>query len=261
MLKKLNTALRLLVVGLLIYPFPIAIAQEVTVNEGFSDQDWDGYFTITRENGNSHNTVYTENSNYGTQGQFLSLCHQVHGSCTHEYTFEFDDDYDVYEVGFEVGAVNQAYSVTWHYSDDTTETENKSAQAYGNNGADMYDTFYKSFTDYNAVAENTDKFITKFVIDIHDWSSFDDMYFQYDDGLTQGIGAPTGLDTTQNLHSGAVGVTWTAPTGYTNTPERYAIAFSDDNFQNTNFAVATTQIVEIRLIHLVNSIYFLHLQI
>ena len=34
MLKKLNTALRLLVVGLLIYPFPIAIAQEVTVNEG-----------------------------------------------------------------------------------------------------------------------------------------------------------------------------------------------------------------------------------
>ena len=104
----------------------------------------------------------------------------------------------------------------------------------------MYDTFYKSFTDYNAVAENTDKFITKFVIDLHDWSTFDDMYFQYDDGLTQGIGAPTNLATTQNLHSGAVGVTWTAPTGYTNTPERYAVAFGDDNFQNTNFAVATT---------------------
>ena len=50
MLKKLNTALRLLVVGLLIYPFPIAFADEVTVNEGFSDQDWDDYFTITREN-------------------------------------------------------------------------------------------------------------------------------------------------------------------------------------------------------------------
>ena len=240
MLKKLNTALRLLVVGLLIYPFPIAIAQEVTVNEGFSDGDFDGFFTVTRENGNSHNTIYAENSNYGTQGNFLSICHQVHSGCNHEYTFEFDEDYDVYEVGFEVGAVNAAYSVTWHYSDNTTETENKSAQSYGNNGADMYDTFYKSFTDYNAVEENTDKFITKFVIDLHDWSSFDDMYFQYDDGLTQGIGAPTGLDTTQNLHSGAVGVTWTAPTGYTNTPERYAIAFSDDNFQNTNFAVATS---------------------
>ena len=76
----------------------------------------------------------------------------------------------------------------------------------------MYDTFYKSFTDYNAVAENTDKFITKFVIDLHDWSTFDDMYFQYDDGLTQGIGAPTNLATTQNLHSGAVGcLLYTSP--------------------------------------------------
>ena len=175
MLRKFNTLVRLLIVGLLIYPFPVALATEVTVNEGFSDQDWDGYFTITRENGNSHNTVWTESSNYGTQGQFLSICHQVHGSCNHEYTFEFSSDIDVYEVGFEVGAVNQAYSVTFHYSDNTTETENKSAQAYGNNGADMYDTFYKSFTDYNAVEGNTDKFITKFVVDIHDWSSFDDM--------------------------------------------------------------------------------------
>ena len=240
MLKKLNTLLRLLVVGLLIYPFPIAVAQEVTVNEGFDDTDWGDYFTVKRENGNSHNTLHTENNNYGTQGQWLSLCHQIGGSCTHEYTFEFSTDYDVYEVGFEVGAVNEAYSVTWYYSDDTTETENKSAQSFGNNGADMYDTFYKSFTDYNAVAENTDKFITKFVIDLHDWSTFDDMYFQYDDGLTQGIGAPTGLDTTQNLHSGAVGVTWTAPTGYTNTPERYAVAFSNDNFETTNYAVATS---------------------
>ena len=104
LLKKLNTALRLIIVGLLIYPLPLAYATEVTVNEGFSDQDWDGYFTITRENGNSHNTVHTESSNYGTQGQFLSLCHQIGGGCTHEYTFEFDEDYDVYEVGFEVGA-------------------------------------------------------------------------------------------------------------------------------------------------------------
>ena len=152
MLNKLNTLLRCIIVGLLIYPFPIAIAQEVTVNEGFSDGDFDGFFTVTRENGDSHNTIYAENSNYGTQGNFLSICHQVHSGCNHEYTFEFDEDYDVYEVGFEVGAVNVAYSVTWHYSDNTTETENKTAQAYGTNGADMYDTFYKSFTDYNAVA-------------------------------------------------------------------------------------------------------------
>ena len=42
----------------------------------------------------------------------------------------------------------------------------------------MYDDIYKTFTDYNAVEENTDKFITKFVLDIHDWSLLDTLYFQ-----------------------------------------------------------------------------------
>jgi hypothetical protein len=108
------------------------------------------------------------------------------------------------------------------------------------NYAEMHDDFYKSFTDYNANESNTDKFITKFEVTVSDPSLVDTLYWQYDDGLTQGIGAPTNLATTQNLHSGAVGVTWTAPTGYTNTPERYAVAFSNDNFQTTNYAVATS---------------------
>ena len=248
-INKLNTFLRLLVVGLLVWPFPIAIADEVTVNEGFSDQDWGGYFTITRENGNSHNTVYTENSNYGTQGQFLSLCHQVHSNCSHEYTFEFSSDIDVYEVGFEIGAVNQAYSVTFHYSDNTTETENKSAQAYGNNGADMYDTFYKSFTDNNADENNTDKFITKFVVDIHDWSSFDDMYFQYDDSVATGsfatttttsstttlptVGVPTNFTVTKN-DNGSITVDWDAPTTGNTTPDRYTVQYGDNGVLDQN---------------------------
>ena len=55
----------------------------------------------------------------------------------------------------------------------------------------MYDDFYKSFTDYNADENNTDKFITKFVLDIHDWSLFDTFYFQYDDSVATGSFATT----------------------------------------------------------------------
>ena len=114
----------------------------------------------------------------------------MNNGCTAEYTFEFSSDIDVYEVGFIVGAVNQAYSVTWYYSDDTTETENKSAQS-NSNLSTMYDDFYKSFTDNNADENNTDKFITKFVLDMHDWSLVDTLYFQYDDSTATGSFATT----------------------------------------------------------------------
>ena len=231
MLNKLNTLLRLLVVGLLIYPFPIAVAVEQTVNEDFSDSTYQDGLTIS--GGNSNAYIYcNEQNQYGTTGCSLAITSGT-------YVFEFSSDIDVYEIGFIVGAVNNSYTVKYYYSDGTDESINKSGQD-NSNFSTMYDSFYKSFTDYNNDENNTDKFITKFEVTLSDISALDTLYWQYDDGLTQGIGAPTNLATTQNLHSGAVGVTWTAPTGYTNTPERYAVAFSDDNFQNTNFAVATT---------------------
>ena len=101
MLNKLNTSLRLLVVGLLIYPLPIAIAQEVTVNEDFTDDTYQAGLTIS--GGNSNAFIYTgENDSYGTTGNSL-------GISTGTYLFEFTED--VYEVGFMIGAVNNAYSV------------------------------------------------------------------------------------------------------------------------------------------------------
>ena len=231
LLKKLNTALRLIVVSLLIYPFPIAIAQEVEVNEDFQDSTYQTGLTIT--DGNSASYIYTSEQNqYGTTGNSLYISSGT-------YTFEFSSDIDVYEIGFLVAAVNNSYTVKYYYSDNTDETLNMSGQS-NSNLPTMYDDFYKSFTDYNANEANTDKFITKFEVTVSDPSLVDTLYWQYDDGLTQGIGAPTNLATTQNLHSGSVGVTWTAPTGYTNTPERYAVAFSNDNFQTTNYAVATS---------------------
>jgi hypothetical protein len=230
--NAIQTALRLLIVGLLIYPFPIAVAVEQTVNEGFEDSTYETGLTIS--GGNSDAYIYcSEQGNYNTSGCSLAIASGT-------YVFEFSED--VYEVGFIVGAVNNSYDVKYYYSDGTDETIQKSGQsnAEGPPWPNMYDSFYKSFTDYNNDEANTDKFITKFEVTVSDISVLDTLYWQYDDGLTQGIGAPTNLATTQNLHSGAVGVTWTAPTGYTNTPERYAVAFSNDNFQTTNYAVATS---------------------
>ena len=188
----------MLVVGLLIYPFPIAVAQEVQVNEGFEDTTYEAGFTISATS-DPVQIYSSEQNQYGTTGSSLGVCHMNNG-CTAEYTFEFSSDIDVYEVGFIVGAVNEAYSVTWYYSDDTTETENKSAQS-NSNLSTMYDDFYKSFTDNNADENNTDKFITKFVLDMHDWSLVDTLYFQYDDSTATGSFATTTTTTVPEANS------------------------------------------------------------
>ena len=237
MLRKFNTLVRLLIVGLLIYPFPVAFAVEQTVNEGFEDSTYESGFTISATSDPVQ--IYSaEIDNYGTTGASLGVCHMNNG-CTAEYTFEFSSDIDVYYVSFIVGAANQAFSVTWHYSDDSTDVVNFAAQS-NSNLSTMYDTVTKTLVDYNADENNTDIYVTKFVLDINDWSLFDTLVFKYDDGLTTGIGDPTNLTTSANLHAGEIIVDWDAPTGYSNTPERYAVAFSDDNFVSTNFAVATT---------------------
>jgi len=228
-LRKFNTLVRLLIVGLLIYPMPIVMAVEQTVNEDFSDSTYQTGLTISG-GGTNPAYIYTfENDSYGTTGNSL-------GITSGTYTFEFTED--VYEVGFIVGAVNYAWSIKWYYADGTDETVNKNAQNSSNLNT-MYDTIYKSYTDYNAVEENTDKFITKFEVTLSDLSLLDTLYWQYDDGLTAGIGDPSNLTTSANLHSGEISIDWDSATGYQYDAERYAIAFSDDNFQSTNYAVAT----------------------
>jgi hypothetical protein len=102
----------------------------------------------------------------------------------------------------------------------------------------MYDSFYKSFTDYNNDEANTDKFITKFEVTISDVSVLDTLYWQYDDGITAGVGAPTNLTASANLHTGAITVDWDAPANtYQYSPERYAIGF--DKADPPMYAVAT----------------------
>ena len=229
--------------GLLIWPFPLAYASEVTVNEDFTDSTYQAGLTIS--GGSQAAFIYSsEQGRYGTTGNSL-------GITSGTYTFEFSSDIDVYEVGFVVGAVNYAWSIKWYYADGTDETVSKNAQSNSNLNT-MYETIYKSYTDYNAVDGNTDKFITKFEITLTDLSLLDTLYWQYDDAtstgsfattttttLVSGIGDPSNLTVSANLHSGEISIDWDAATGYQYDAERYAIAFSNDNFQSMNYAVAT----------------------
>ena len=236
MLKKLNTLLRLLVVGLLIYPFPIpsAMAVEVTETETFDGEGGTQVTDLGVPSGttaiDSDNVAIRNDQNCcGVSGQyfFSLLDNQTQQNAnTTGFTFTLPTDHDITEVGFRMAGVNSNYTIQYNYSDASSEQVSKNGQS----GA-SYEDITKAVTN---------KFITSFTVTVSDWSGIDTIYWKYDDGLTSGIGPPTNLATTQNLHSGAVGVTWTAPTGYTNTPERYAVAFSDDNFETTNFAVATT---------------------
>jgi len=146
------------------------VPNEVTINEAFEDSTYETGLTIS--GGNSSAYIYcNEQNQYGTTGCSLAIQSGT-------YVFEFSED--VYEIGFLVGAVNNSYSVKYYYSDNTDETINKSGQS-NSNLATMYDTFYKSFTDYNNDEANTDKYITKFEVTISDISVLDTLYWQYQD--------------------------------------------------------------------------------
>jgi len=164
--------LRLCLALFLLIPTPVfaeEVPNEVTVNEAFEDDTYETGLTIS--GGNTAASIYcNEQGRYGTTGCSLAL-----ESGT--YLFEFAED--VYEIGFLVGAVNNTYDVKYYYSDDTDETIQKAAQSWGEDGNDMYDDFYKSFTDYNNDEANTDKFITKFEVTLTDISVLDTLYWQY----------------------------------------------------------------------------------
>jgi hypothetical protein len=166
--------------------FANEVPGEVTVNEAFEDNTYETGLTIS--GGNTAASIYcNEQGRYGTTGCSLAL-----ESGT--YLFEFAEN--VYEIGFLVGAVNNTYDVKYYYSDNTDETIQKAAQSWGEDGNDMYDDFYKSFTDYNNDEANTDKFITKFEVILTDISVLDTLYWQYVDESTIPTTTTTSTTTT-----------------------------------------------------------------
>ena len=96
---------------------PIGMAQEVTVNEGFEDSTYETGLTITSAYSMS---IMDYSGYYGTTGSSLYMAGGT-------YTFEFSSDINVYDIGFNVGAVNTSYSVKYYYSDGTDETLSMSA--------------------------------------------------------------------------------------------------------------------------------------
>ena len=196
----LNKLLSLCGVIFLIIPYPLAIADEVWEWERFEDNAFESAITIS----NDPSIYCNEQDQYGTTGCSLALNNGT-------YTFTFSTNIQVYEVAFLVGAVNNAYSVTWYYADNTNETENK----LGQNSSDfstMYDNFYKSFTDHNAAEENTDKYITAFDVTLTDISLLDSLYWQYDDATATGNFATTTTTSSTTTSSTTTTTTTTTTT-------------------------------------------------
>ena len=191
---------RLCLAFFLLIPSPVfaeEVPGEVTVNEGFEDSTYETGLTV------STGVIYCdEQDRYGTTGCSLGI-----GSST---LFEFSEN--VYEVGFIVGAVNNSYTVKYYYSDNTDETIQKSGQdnSEGPPWANMYDSFYKSFTDYNNDEANTDKFITKFEVNVSDPTVVDTLYWQYVDEST--IPTTTTSTTTTTTTSSTTTTTTTTTT-------------------------------------------------
>ena len=204
MLSTLNSLLRITCVLFLIAPTSIAIADEVWEWERFEDNTFESAISIS----NNPSIYCNEENQYGTKGCSLALNNGT-------YTFTFSTDIQVYEVAFLVGAVNNSYSVTWYYADNTSETENKSGQD-SSDFANMYDDFYKSFTDYNAIEENTDKYITAFDVVLTDISLLDTLYWQYDDSTATGNFATT-TTTSSTTSSTTTSSTTTSSTTTTST--------------------------------------------
>ena len=164
-------------ISLLLVPLHVLaedVPGEVTVNEDFQDSTYQDGLTINDGTATASFIYSNEQNEYGTTGNSLYISNGT-------YSFEFSED--VYEVGFIVAAVNNSYDVKYYYSDGTDETIQKSGQD-NSNYSTMYDSFYKSFTDYNNDEANTDKFITKFQVTVSDPSLVDTLYWQYVDEST-----------------------------------------------------------------------------
>jgi hypothetical protein len=232
LLNYFNTAARIVIVLLLIVPvWPVntAYAVEVTETETFDGSNGSQVTDLGIPTNTGTIAIRNDQNCCGVGGQyFLSLKDNYSGGAqATSYTFTLPhSDHNITELGFRMAGVNENYTIQYNYSDSTSDTISYNAQ-----NTSTYEDITRTISG---------KYFTTFIVTVSDWSGIDTIYWKYDDGLTAGIGPPTNLATTQNLHSGAVGVTWTAPTGYANTPERYAVAFSNDNFQNSNLAVATT---------------------
>ena len=219
--------MRLLIVGLLIYPFPIAMAVEQTETESFNadgTNQTDLVFDYSYDDNRNicWNRLDTYSGHFGTTGQSLNYNTCYASDAVLRMTFQ--DDY-ISSAGFNLGAADNTWYVTWNYSDGTSSSKNS------------YSAHNSGYETVSHTAP-TDKYIESVDVEVDDYVLLDDITWTYDDGITAGVGAPTNLTVSANLHNGSITVDWDAPANtYQYSPERYAIGF--DKADPPSYAVAS----------------------
>ena len=226
MFKKINTTLRLLVVGLLIYPFPIAMAYHTETQAPYgtnaSNDVNAGTFTIgiLGSDGyedlppDSYTIFFSTSSGVTETNSFCVTTSFGHQTNTWQYyTFSLDDLKYYFEdpagqnIYYRVRANNEA---NYNFSDLTSQ---------------------QSWNLYNGVP---------FEFNQTDWSAPTGTDACDDPKILDGTPAPTTPTVQVNYKEGTVTVDWDIPSGtYQYPPERYAIGFGLADDGSMPYAVST----------------------
>ncbi len=212
---------------------PIAIGAEQTETENFDSTGFtNSNFSVTNYSNATYSIDTVYNGDYGCENYCLNYNTGNTQNRMLQITF---GDTGITEIGFDVGAVDYAWAYNVFLKDSNGTSSNPDWVNY-NNPSNWNPATYVFEETYTAP---TGYEIWRIEFTFNDYIIMDNAYYKYDDGITAGIGDPSNLTTSANLHSGAITIDWDAATGYQYNAERYAVAFSNDNFQSMNYAVAT----------------------
>ena len=204
---------------------PIAMGAEQTTTESFNADGTNQTnlvfdYSYDDDSNICWNRLDTYSGQYGTTGQSLNW-----NTCNHSdavLRMTFPDSY-ISSAGFNLGAADFTWYVTWNYSDGTSSSKTS------------YDAHFASYEAVSHTAP-TNKYIESVDVETDDYVLVDDISWTYDT-VTAGIGDPSNLTTSVNLHTGAITIDWDAATGYEYSAERYAIGF--DKADPPMYGIAT----------------------
>ena len=258
MLNKLNTVLRLLVVGLLIYPMPIAMANHIPTQAPYdtnaSNNASAGTFTIGilgsdgfEDSPPESYTIFFSQSNGVTEtNSFCVTTSFGHSTNTWQYhTFSLDD--------------------LKYYFNDPAGT-NIYYRVRSNNITDYSFSTLTNQNTWNLYAG------TPFDYNQTDWSAPTGDNACDDPKILDGIGDPSNLTTSANLHDGSITIDWDAALDrYEYSAERYAIGFDkadppmygiatgnvgDSNALNTEYTFTKSYLEQVLNVTVGDTVYF-----
>lgn len=202
MLHKLNTFIRIVIVLFLVTP-PV-LADETTTYERISDTGQNTTDITFDYGGSSWNRLDIHSGDCGSSSQAVHYNMQNNNDQTVTITFPEDD---ITTAGFLSGCVNDAYPVTWTFSDSTTETVNYSAQSNADVST-MYEVVSKTVTG---------KYITSVAIQYDDYVIIDDIYWTFGTTPTTTTTSTTTTSTTTTTTTTVPPTTTTSTTTTTTT--------------------------------------------